>query len=264
MCCCRENGKLAPLVFQVPTLVMKEQPVAGTGTPSREYQRQEKRGRRSGGWRWSLTRSDARKNPLLYIYIYYTPVGIAIRSWKASTTAGYATHLRGLADVEDELGEEGWLPEILSRRLARHLQHGGSASAARGIISAVRACEDLQWIAGVVQPLHWRLAKAGAQSGAQEYASPVMLRHLVEAAKSADDRAVVAMALVSYVCFLRVAEAASVRAGDVRDSCYVVFWNSKTGDEGWQQRPVPEWLRPYVEWLLEWAEDRGLARDDLL
>ena len=52
-----------------------------------------------------------------------TPVGIAIRSWKASTTAGYATHLRGLADVEDELGEEGWLPEILSHRLARHVQH---------------------------------------------------------------------------------------------------------------------------------------------
>ena len=193
-----------------------------------------------------------------------TPVGIAIRCWQASTTAGYATHLRGLADVEDELGEEGWLPEILSRRLARHVQHGGSASAARGIISAVRACEDLQWVAGLVQPIHWRLAKAGAQSSAQEYASPVMLRHLVEAAKSADDRAVVAMALVSYVCFLRVAEAAIVRAGDVRDSCYVVFWNSKTGDEGWQRRPVPEWLRPYVKWLLEWAEDRGLARDDLL
>ena len=132
------------------------------------------------------------------------------------------------------------------------------------MISAVRACEDLQWVAGVVQPIHWRLAKAGAQSGAQEYASPVMLRHLVEAAKSADDRAVVAMALVSYLCFLRVAKAASVRAGDVRDRCYVVFWNSKTGDEGWQRRPIPEWLRPYVEWLLEWAEDRGLARDDLL
>ena len=91
-----------------------------------------------------------------------------------------------------------------------------------------------------------------------------MLRHLVEAAKSADDRAVVAMALVSYVCFLRVAEATSVRAGDAPDSCYVVFGNSKTGDEGWQWRPVPEWLRPYVEWLLEWTEDRGLARDDLL
>ena len=199
-----------------------------------------------------------------------TPMGIAIRSWKASTTAGYPTHLRGLADVEDEMGEEGWLPKILSRQLARHVQHRGSASAARGIISAVRACEDLQWITGVVQPIHWRLAKAGAQSvkeyanGAQEYANPVMLRHLVEAAKSADDRAVVAMALVSYVCFLRVAEAASVRAGDVRDSCYVAFWNSKTGDEGWQRRPVPEWLRPYVQWLLEWAEDRGLARDDIL
>ena len=203
-----------------------------------------------------MTRSDARKNP--------------VHRWVLQFGAGRHPQRQGMQlifgdwRVEDELGEEGWLPEIWSRRLARHVQHGGSASAARGIISAVRACEDLQWIAGVVQPLHWRLVKAGAQSGAQEYADPVMLRHLVEAAKSADDRAVVAIALVSYVCFLRVAEAASVRAGDVRDSCYVVFWNSKTGDEGWQRRPVPEWLRPYVEWLLEWAEDRGLARDDLL
>ena len=62
----------------------------------------------------------------------------------------------------------------------------------------------IPWVAGVVQPIHWRLAKAGAQSGAQEYACPVMLRHLVESAKSADDRAVVAMVLVSYVCFLQV------------------------------------------------------------
>ena len=45
-------------------------------------------------------------------------------------------------------------------------------------------------------------------------------------------RAVVAMALVPYVCFLRVAESASLRVGDVRDSSYLVFWNSKTGHEG--------------------------------
>ena len=72
------------------------------------------------------------------------------------------------------------------------------------------------------------------------------------------------MALVSYVCFLRVAEAASVRVGDVRDSSYLVFWNSKTGHEGWKRRPVPPWVRPFVEWLHDWAEGRGCARDDLL
>ena len=174
-------------------------------------------------------------------------VGVAIRGWKLSTTAGYLSHLRRLADIEDEIGEEGNLPEVLSRKLARHVQHGGSASAARGIISAVRACEDLQLVSGVVQPIHWRLAKAGAQAGVQEYASPVLLRHLVEKAVSNDERSVVVMALVSYVCFLRVAEAASVRVGDVRDSGYVVFWNSKNGDEGWLRRPVPKWLRPFVE-----------------
>ena len=90
-------------------------------------------------------------------------VGIAIRGWKASTTAGYASHLRKLADIEDELGEEGNLPGILSRKLARYVQNGGSSSAARGIISAVRACEDVQPVSGVIKPLHWRLAQAGAQ-----------------------------------------------------------------------------------------------------
>ena len=191
-------------------------------------------------------------------------VGVAIRGWKPSTTAGYLSHLRRLADIEDEIEEEGNLPEVLSRKLACHVQHGGSASAARGIISAVRACEDLHLVSGVVQPIHWRLAKAGAQAGVQEYASPVLLRHLVEKAVSNDERLVGVMALVSYVCFLRVAEAASVLVGDVRDSGYVVFWNSKTGDEGWQRRPVPKWLRPFVEWIYEWAVERGCERDDLL
>ena len=191
-------------------------------------------------------------------------VGVAIRGWKPSTTAGYLSHLRRLADIEDEIGEGGNLPEVLSRKLARHVQHGGSASAARGIISAVRACEDLQLVSGVVQPIDWRLAKAGAQAGVQEYASPVLLRHLVEKAVSNDERSVVVMALVSYVCFLRVAEAASVRVGVVRDTGYVVFWNSKTGDEGWQRRLVPKWLRPFVEWIYEWAVECGCERDDLL
>ena len=132
------------------------------------------------------------------------------------------------------------------------------------LISAVRACEDLQMVAGDVKPMNWRLAKAGAQAGAQEYASPVMLRNLVEKAVSESDQAVVAMALISYVCFLRVAEAASVRAGDVRDSHSLLFWNTKTGTEGWQRRPVPPWLRPFVEWVYDWATGWGRARDDPL
>ena len=46
-------------------------------------------------------------------------VGIAIRGWKASTRAGYASHLPNLAYIEDELGEEGNSLELLSRKLAR-------------------------------------------------------------------------------------------------------------------------------------------------
>ena len=163
-------------------------------------------------------------------------MGVAIRGWKSSTTAGYASSLRRLADLEETLGEPGNLRSILSRKLAQHIQNGGSSSGARGIISAVRACEDFQLVAGVVKPLHWRLAKGGAQAGVQQYASPVMLPHLVDRTTSDGERAVVAMALVSYVCFLPVAEVASVRVGDVRDSSSLVFWNSKTGHEGWQRR----------------------------
>ena len=170
---------------------------------------------------------------------------------------------------------EGWrtLRRPWERRATYHpsclgsspnVQNGGCASGARGIILAVRACEDLQLVAGVVKPLHWRLAKAWAQAEVQEYASPVMLRHLVDRTTSDGERAVVAMALLSYVCFLRVAEFASVWVGDVRDSSSLVFWNSETGHEGWHRRPVPPWVRPFVEWLHKWAEGRGCARDDLL
>ena len=93
----------------------------------------------------------------------------------------------------------------------------------------------------------------GAQARVHEYASPVLLRHVVEKAISNDERSVVVMALVSYVCSARVAKVASVRVSDMRDSGYAVLWNSKTGDEGWQRRLVPQWLRLFVEWIYDWA-----------
>ena len=48
----------------------------------------------------------------------------------------------------------------------------------------------------------------------------------------------------------------------VLDSCYVVFWNTKTIDEGCQRWLVPRWLRLFLDWLYEWTEKRGRARND--
>ena len=76
----------------------------------------------------------------------------------------------------------------------------------------MRACLDLQLVSGIVNPIHQCLAKARAQAGVHEYATPVMFCYVVEKTVSDDERAVVVMALVSEVCFLRVAEAASVCA----------------------------------------------------
>ena len=69
--------------------------------------------------------------------------------------------------------------------------------------------------------------------------------------------------LMSVFCVWR-RQLACVLGMHVRDSSSLVFWNSKTGTEGWQRRPVPPWLRPFVEWLYDWAVGRGCARDDLL
>ena len=52
--------------------------------------------------------------------------------------------------------------------------------------------------------------------------------------------------------------------GDVSVPLWLRLWNSKTGEEGWQSRPISPWADRYREALLRWAEAKGMWPDDHL
>ena len=100
--------------------------------------------------------------------------------------------------------------------LARHVQHGSSPSAARGRIRR----------SGLGRPTMDQRCCPTYPLETSQGTSPIRSAGVCESrharaigggAKSADDGVVVVMASVSYVCFLRAGEVASVGAGDVHD-----------------------------------------------
>ena len=103
------------------------------------------------------------------------------------------------------------MPEVLSLCMAERAADGHSASGLRGPASAVRAAEDLALVPRVVAALHWRIAKSGIGPSPQAYVSPRALVHIWNAATAPDDRAVAALAALSWTMWLRVGEAASIR-----------------------------------------------------
>ena len=110
---------------------------------------------------------------------------------------------------------------------------GGSASDMRGTIAAVRLADDLGWIAPTVAPVHRRLAKCGEGPGFQFYLSARALREAAGRGWGVPEgKPVVALMCLSWFAFLRVAEAASVRAADVRGDRALGFWATKRGKVG--------------------------------
>ena len=121
----------------------------------------------------------------------------------------------------------------LAGLLAERAQAGATASALRGIISAIRAVEDLQWLPPTVRTLHKGIAAGAASSGSQPHLSPAGMVQLVERARDSRNGTVFgALAIISWVCYLRVGEAAGIRVSDLAMAGFVQFWNSKTGEEG--------------------------------
>ena len=95
-----------------------------------------------------------------------------------------------------------------------------------GIFAAVQALEDLYILPPTVLPLHRRIAGGGSQPKGQDYATPPMLRELWSAVSTGQQRVVAALGVLSWVCFLCVGEAASIRPCDVEESS-IVFFRSK-------------------------------------
>ena len=94
----------------------------------------------------------------------------------------------------------------------------------RGIISAIRAMEDLQWLPPAVTPLHKRIAAGAASSGFQPCMSPAGMVQLVERAKNSRNGTVFGtLAILSLVCYLRVGEAAGIGLSDPAMAGFVQF-----------------------------------------
>ena len=75
------------------------------------------------------------------------------------------------------------------------------------------------------------------------------------------------MACVAVLCcvlWLRVGEVSPLRKGDVSLPLWMRFWNSKTGEEGWQSRPLSPWADGFREALQPWVEAKGLRASDHL
>ena len=130
-----------------------------------------------------------------------------MQSWRPRTRSQYASRLRALAAYAERAGPPD-PAAALAGLLAERAQAGATASALRGITSAVRAVEDLQWLPPTVTTLHKRIAAGAASSGSQPYLSPAGLVQLVEKARDSRNGTVFsALAIISWVCYLRVVRA---------------------------------------------------------
>ena len=146
--------------------------------------------------------------------------------------------------------------------MAERAADGHSASGLRGLASAVRAAEDLALVPRVVAALHWRIAKSGRGPGPQAYVSPRALVHIWNAATAPDDRAVAALAALSWTMWLRVGEAASIRCCDLDRKEGLWFYSTNTGEPGWVCPPAAAYARSWMEFLRVYCQAKGKQPDE--
>ena len=184
-----------------------------------------------------------------------------MHSWKQRTRQRYGSAIHQLAEFEACIPARP-LPEILSLCMAGRAADGHSASGLRGLASAVRAAEDLALVPRVVAALHWRFAKSGRGPGPQAYVSPRALVHIWNAATAPDDRAVAALAALSWTMWLRVGEAASIRCRDLDRKEGLWFYSTKVGEPGWVCRPAAAYARSGMEFLRVYCQAKGKQPDE--
>ena len=94
---------------------------------------------------------------------------------------------------------------------------GYSRSFLRGVVSAMRALEEMGWLPEFVTRKVWRCAKwATSQGVARPYAGLEELRSFARACDGRAQWTVYGMAVLSFTCLLRVGEAAPIRRGGSR------------------------------------------------
>ena len=188
----------------------------------------------------------------------------ACQSWRPSTRRAYGKKLAKLAEYQEQAGTEA-VAEVLAEFLAAKAEAGERQATLRGYIAAIRAVEDLEWIDPIVRSRHKRIAQAASKVGRQPYlALGGLCALLVGAVGSEDLEPVALVAVLCWVLWLRVGEVAPLRLGDVSVPCWLQFWNRKTGEEGWTQRPLSQWADQFRSALYAWGVSRGLRSDSVL
>ena len=186
----------------------------------------------------------------------------AILAWRPNTRQRHRSAISQLAAVEARESQDLGLAEVLAVCLSGMSDDGQSASRMRGIFSAVRALEHLCIVPPLVGPIHRRIAAGGNKSGAQDYATPEMLRHLWRRATSERDCGLVALIILSWLSFWRVREAASVRPFDLLERGGVSFHRTKSGGpRGWHRRPLLKYGMSWATYLSEYCERHVLPMD---
>ena len=176
------------------------------------------------------------------------------RSCRAGARRAYANKLAKIAEFQAASGETS-MAGALVENLAARSAGGERQSTVPGYNAAVRAAEDLGWIGSVVQHLHKRIPNAASKVGFQPYLPPGGLCVLVERAQlQLGALPMACVAVLCWVLWLRVGEVSGFRVGDVSLPLWLRVWNSKTGEEGWQSRPLSPWADGFSEALLWWAE----------
>ena len=154
------------------------------------------------------------------------------------------------------------MAKVLAVCLSEKSDEGQSAPGMRGIFSAVRALEDMCIVPPLVGAIHRRIAAGGTKPGAQDYATPEMLHHLWQRATSERDRAFVALVILSWLCFWRVGESASVRPFDLLEGGGVSFYRTKScGPRGWHRRPLFKFGMAWASYLSEYCKPHDLPTD---
>ena len=121
----------------------------------------------------------------------------AVQAWRPSTRQRYRSAIGQLAAVEARESPDLGIAKVLAVCLSEKSDEGQSASGMRGIFSAVRALEDVCIVPPLVGAIHRHIAGGGAKPGAQDHATPEMLRHLWKRATLERDRAFVAFVVLS-------------------------------------------------------------------
>ena len=123
-------------------------------------------------------------------------------SWSAGTRSNYAVHIRRALGMLAATQHGVDKSKLLDRYVRALFAKGRSRSYMRGTISAVRSLEDLGWIDGVVQAIHWRMAKSTIRNTEEQrpYGGLEALSVLAQSCHTKEQWSGFPLAVLSFTC----------------------------------------------------------------